>query len=165
MIELKGAKPNQKSGGGVCEKPSKNVDKDKRLLFNISHRLLFEIPDKYQNENEYYLLLSELQRTRQRLQTFRGYTPATEAELALPLYLAAVQMKELEFEALTRLQKAISALKPTSLLRLRCQLFVAVLSHDTNLFATVQSVIASWAKPYSSHQQILVEELELIANR
>ena len=65
------------------ERPSKDVDKDKKLLMEIAERLL-NIPDKYQQENEYYLLLSEMRRCRDRLKTFRGYTPATEAELALP---------------------------------------------------------------------------------
>ena len=78
MIELKGNNGKEKETKVkrntelVREKPSKDVDKDKRLLFDLAHRLLFEIPDKYQNENEYYLLLSELRRTRQRLLTYRG---------------------------------------------------------------------------------------------
>jgi ribosomal protein L24 len=102
------------------EKPSKDVDKDKKLLLETAHRLLFEIPDKYQQENEYYLLLSELKRVRDRLVTFRGYTPASEAELALPLYLAAVKLQEGVFEAEERLQKAVNRLKDTSKLKAKC---------------------------------------------
>ena len=165
MIELKGQKSPQKGGEELREKPSKNIDKDKRLLFDLAHRLLFEIPDRYQNESEYFLLLSELRRTRQRLLTFRGYTPATEAELALPLYMAAVQLKEAEPVALARLQKAIAALKPISLLRLKCQLFVAVLNHDAALLTTVKSTISSWPKPYSQHQHALIDELGLLVNQ
>ena len=101
-------------------KPSKDVDKDKKLLLEIAQRLLFEIPDKYQQENEYYLLLYELKRTRERLKTFKGYTPATEAELALPMYLAAVQLNEGIPEAELRLTTAISKLKPTSKLKSQC---------------------------------------------
>ena len=85
-----------------------------------AQRLLFEIPDKYQHENEYYLLLSELRRARERLKTFKGYTPATEAELALPMYLAAVQLQEGIPEAESRLQTAISKLKDTSKLKATC---------------------------------------------
>lgn len=102
------------------ERPSKNIDKDKKLLMETAHRLLFEIPDKYQQENEYYLLLSELRRARERLKTFKGYTPATEAELALPMYLAAVQLQEGIPEAESRLQTAISKLKDTSKLKATC---------------------------------------------
>lgn len=102
------------------EKPSKNVEKDKKLLMEIAERLLFEIPDKYQQENEYYLLLSELKRTRERLKTFKGYTAATEAELALPMYLAAVKLQEGVSEALERLQKAVEKLKDSSKLKAKC---------------------------------------------
>lgn len=33
----------------------------------LAQRLLFEIPDKYQQDNEYYLLLFEMRRCRERL--------------------------------------------------------------------------------------------------
>ena len=102
------------------EKPSKDVDKDKKLLLEIAERLLFEIPDKYQQENEYYLLLSELRRTRERLKTFKGFTPTTEAELALPMYLAAVKLGEDVEEAEARLRRAIEKLKDSSKLKSKC---------------------------------------------
>ena len=102
------------------ERPSKNVDKDKKLLLEIAQRLLFEIPENYQQENEYYLLLSELKRCRERLKTFKGYTAATEAELALPLYLAAVKLEENVARAEERLQNAIARLKDTSKFKALC---------------------------------------------
>ena len=102
------------------EKPSKDVDKDKKLLMEIAERLLFEIPDKYQQENEYYLLLSELRRTRERLKTFKGFTPTTEAELALPMYLAAVKLGEDVEEAEARLRRALEKLKDSSKLKSKC---------------------------------------------
>ena len=102
------------------EKPTKVVDKDKKLLMEIAERLLFEIPDKYQQENEYYLLLSELRRTRERLKTFKGFTPTTEAELALPMYLAAVKLGEDVEEAEARLRRAIEKLKDSSKLKSKC---------------------------------------------
>ncbi len=102
------------------ERPSKDIDKDKKLLLETAHRLLFDIPDKYQNENEYYLLLSELKRTRERLKTFKGYTPASEAELALPMYLAAVKLNDGIPEAETRLINAVEKLKDTSKLKATC---------------------------------------------
>lgn len=102
------------------ERPSKDVEKDKKLLLETAQRLLFEIPDKYRQENEYYLLLSELRRARERLKTFKGYTPATEAELALPMYLAAVIIDKDIPEAEERLRKAIDKLKDTSKLKALC---------------------------------------------
>ena len=100
---------------------SKDVNKDKKLLLEMAQRLLFEIPDKYQQENEYYLLLSELRRCRERLKTFKGYTPATEAELALPMYLAAVKLEEDVPQAEKRLLQAIARLKETSKLKALCK--------------------------------------------
>lgn len=102
------------------ERPSKDIDKDKKLLLETAQRLLFEIPDKHQQENEYYLLLSELKRCRERLKTFKGYTPATEAELALPMYLAAVKLEDNVPQAEERLLNAIARLKETSKLKALC---------------------------------------------
>ena len=102
------------------ERPSKDVEKDKRLLMETAKRLLFEIPDKYQKENEYYLLLSELKRTKERLKTYKGYTPTSEAELALPMYLAAVKLNDAIPEAEERLRNAIDKLKDSSKLKATC---------------------------------------------
>ena len=121
MIEYTGEKRKVKSEE-LRERPSKSkdIDKDKKLLLETAHRLLFDIPDKYQNENEYYLLLSELKRTRERLKTFKGYTPASEAELALPMYLAAVKLNDGIPEAETRLKTAVEKLKDSSKLKATC---------------------------------------------
>lgn len=121
MIELSSEKRKVKSEE-LRERPSKSkdIDKDKKLLLETAHRLLFDIPDKYQNENEYYLLLSELKRTRERLKTFKGYTPASEAELALPMYLAAVKLEDNVPQAEERLLKAVEKLKDTSKLKKTC---------------------------------------------
>ena len=105
----------------LSEGRSKDVDKDKKLMLETAQRLLFEIPDKYQQENEYYLLLSELRRCRERLKSFKGYTPASEAELALPMYLAAVKLEEDVPQAEERLLRAIARLKETSKLKALCK--------------------------------------------
>ena len=113
----------------IREKPSKNIDKDKKLLMELTQRLLFEIPDKYQQENEYYLLLSEMRRCRERLKTFKGFTATTEAELALPMYLAAVKLQEGVTEAEMRLKNAIEKLKDTSKLKALCIEMLEKTSH------------------------------------
>lgn len=103
------------------EKPSKDLEGDKKLLYNYAHRILFEITDQYKENSEYYLLLSELKRAKARLATFKGFTAATEAELALPMYMAAVILEEDIAEAEERLRKATERLKDSSKLKLRCQ--------------------------------------------
>ena len=108
----------------IRERPSTDVNKDKKLLLETAERLLFQIPDKYQQENEYYLLLTELRRTRERLKTFKGYTPSTEAELALPMYMAAIILEEDAGQAEERLLKVMDKLKDTSKLKSLCQDYI-----------------------------------------
>ena len=56
MLELPKARSEERRARSedtsLREKPSKNIEKDKRLLMETAERLLFEIPDKYQQENE-----------------------------------------------------------------------------------------------------------------
>ena len=119
----------------IKEKPSKNVDADKKYLYDTAHRLLFEITNKYKEDQEYYLLMSELKRCRARLVTFKGFTPATEAELALPMYMAAVLLNEDIPEAKERLEKATARLKASSKLKAKCAEILSVLSGDRYLAA------------------------------
>ena len=113
---------------GRFERPSKNVDLDKKYLYDTAHRLLFEITNKYKEDQEYYLLMSELKRCRARLVTFKGFTPATEAELALPMYMAAVLLNEDIEPSKERLEKAIARLKDTSKLKAKCQEMMSALA-------------------------------------
>ena len=119
----------------IKEKPSKNVDADKKYLFDTAHRLLFEITNKYKEDQEYYLLMGELKRCRARLVTFKGFTPATEAELALPMFMAAVITGEDISGARARLEKATDRLKPSSKLKAKCAEILSVLSGDRYLAA------------------------------
>lgn len=112
MIELKDTP--------LREKPSKNVDADKKRLLELSHRLLFEIADKHKHEEEYYLLFSEMRRIRERLKPIKAFTPATEAELALPMYLSAVLLNEDVDPSKEKLLTAVSKLKATSKLKASC---------------------------------------------
>ena len=159
---------------------SKDLDKDRKFVFELAHRLLFEFADKYQNENEYYLLRSELERARDCITGFKGFTASSEAELALPLYLASVILDKPVGGAggtaeagetpvgiaQARLQKAIGALKPSSLLRVRCQLYLAILTHDEALLAELSALFASWRKaPLSVKQRALLEEYSLLTEK
>ena len=117
LIELKSNKEKEEI---INEKPSKNIDVDKKYLYDTAHRLLFEITNKYKEDTEYYLLMRELKRCKARLATFKGFTPATEAELALPMYMAAVLLDEDIEPSKERLTKAIARLKDSSKLKAKC---------------------------------------------
>jgi transcription antitermination factor NusG len=101
----------------ITEKPSKDVEGDKKLLFDYAHRVLFEINGRYKEDAEYYLLMSEIKRAKARLATFKGFTPATEAELALPMFMAAAILGEDVEKSRERLEKAIAKLKDSSKLK------------------------------------------------
>ena len=147
----------------ILLKASKNVGDDKKTVFALAKRLLFEIPEAYQHEKEYYLLLSELKHAVSRLSTIKGYIPSQEAELALSLYLAAVKLQQNVDTAASRLSLAIEKLQDTSLLKRRAQLYLAVLSGDSDLMATVQERFeAMKSQPLSLNQRILLEEFESI---
>ena len=104
----------------VTEKPSRDVEGDKKLLFDYAHRVLFEINGRYKEDAEYYLLMSEIKRAKARLATFKGFTPATEAELALPMFMAAAILGEDIEPSKERLNKAITRLKNSSKLKEKC---------------------------------------------
>ena len=102
------------------EKPSKDVEGDKKLLFEYAYRVLFEITGRYKEDTEYYLLMSEIKRAKARLSTIKGFTPATEAELALPMFMAAVALGEDVDKSRERLEKATDRLKESSNLKKKC---------------------------------------------
>lgn len=104
----------------VTEKPSRDVEGDKKLLFDYAHRVLFEINGRYKEDAEYYLLMSEIKRAKARLATFKGFTPATEAELALPMFMATAILGEDIEPSKERLNKAITRLKNSSKLKEKC---------------------------------------------
>lgn len=104
----------------IPERPSKDVEGDKKLLYEHAHRVLFEITGRYQENEEYYLLMSEIKRAKARLASFKGFTPATEAELALPMFMAAVALGEDVDKSRERLEKATDRLKESSNLKKKC---------------------------------------------
>lgn len=159
LIELAGKTPSKE----VKEKPSKNVDKDKKLLFDLAKRLLFEIPSNYQQEKEYYVLLSELKRTAARLLPIKAYLPAQEVELALSLYLAAIKLEQEQAPAEQRLRNAILKLQDSSLMKLKAQIFLAKFSGDEAIRQIVEERIASWKQgKLSENQKVLIEEFQLV---
>ena len=124
LVELKRsldcARDDKGGKDDISEKPSKDVEGDKKLLFEYAHRVLFEITGKYKEDSEYYLLMSEIKRAKARLATFKGFTAASEAELALPMFMAAVILQEGVEPCKERLIKAVGRLKESSKLKTRC---------------------------------------------
>ena len=144
---------------------SRNIEDDKKLLSDLARRLLFEIPTSYQHEKEYYLWISELRRVRERLSPFKGYVAAQEAELALPLYLAAVKLEDGVEAAEQRLRKAMDRLQDTSFLKLRIRLYLAQLAGDEESRRIVEQQVASWkGARLSANQKEFIVEHKLVFN-
>jgi transcription antitermination factor NusG len=144
---------------------SKNIYEDQRLLIKLAKRLLFDIPEAYQHEKEYYLMLSEMKHVASRLSSVKAYIPSREAEFALPLYLAAVKLQQDVESTEQRLHTAIDKLQPTSLLKLRCQMYLAHFSGDADLQIFVEDRIATIkSQPLSINQRLLLEEFESLQN-
>lgn len=104
----------------IRELPSKDVDGDKRLLLETAEWLLANKPEKDVASMTYNLNLVELKRTRARLMKNKGFTPITEAELALPMYLAARILQEDVEACRARLELAASKLKDCCKLKAKC---------------------------------------------
>ncbi len=163
LIELTTPSPSHPSSSSPI--PPKDLDKEKHRLFDLAHRLLFEIPTAFQHEKEYYLLLSELKRTASALQSYKGYLPSQETELVLPLYMAAVKLQQDVPAAESRLRLALSKLQPTSLLKLRAEIYLAALSHDDEALAKITQTLSSWkSQKLSPKQQSLLEEFTLLTS-
>lgn len=143
---------------------SKNVEEDRKALFRLAKRLLLEIPSSYQHEKEYFLLMSELKRTAGRLSSVKGFIPSQEVELALPLYLAAVKLQQDIPVAEARLRQGLSKLQDSSLLKLKAQMYLSVLSSDEALRGEVEERVASLrSQKLSLKQKALIEEFELLS--
>ena len=126
---------------------SKNIDGDKKLLSDLAHRLLFEVPSSYQHEKEYYLWIAQ------------------EAELAMPLYLAAVKLEEDVEAAEQRVRKAMERLNDTSFLKLRIRLYLAKLAGDEESRRMVEAQVASWkGTRLSPNQKEFLSEYKLVFN-
>lgn len=120
LVEVRNKKVVKSKKIEIKEKPSDDIEADKKLLYENAYRVLFDFADKYKDDSEYYLLLSEIKRAKARLETFKGFTPATEAELALPMFMASVILEDRVTEYQERLTKAIDRLKDTSKLKAKC---------------------------------------------
>lgn len=146
-------------------KKSTDIDGDLKTLFRLAYEKLFATPNRISQENEYNILVAELRRTLLKVQPFKGYTAQRQAELALPVYMATKALKLNADEATQRLLSAVNALKTTSLLRLRLQLYYALLNPDAELMESIKARVEEWKKaPLSNQQRLLKEELSQLLN-
>lgn len=154
MVELRDSKvpENQR-----IDRRSINLEEDTKKLYEVAFRLLFIITDKYQNENEYYIALSDMKRLKERIQSYKGWTAQSEGELALALYMANVKL-DTDIEASEeRLRKAIEKIQSTSMLRLKMQLILARLSGDKALEEKVMETVKSWPSKLTRGQEMVME--------
>ncbi|MCR4603509.1 MAG: hypothetical protein K5683_08275 [Prevotella sp.] len=149
-------------GGRIDERKSKNLELDKKALFDTAFRLLFVIRDEYQDELEYHLAKQELRRIRERLLTFKGVTAAQEGELALAMFLANKQLNIDVDESIERLQAAIASLQDTSMLKKRMRFFLARLTNDEETLSDILTEVKTWNRlTLSDRQKTFLEEIRL----
>ena len=166
QVDSKEKAPQESAGTAPREKRrTKHIEEDKKLLADLAYRLLFEVPSSYQHEKEYYLWISELRRVRERLLPFKGYIAAQEAELALPLYMAAVKLGEDVEAAEQRVRKVMDRLNDTSFQKLRIRLYLAQLAGDEESRRIVEAQIAAWKTArLSARQKEFITETKLVFN-
>ena len=141
---------------------SKDVEGDKRLLFDKAFRLLFVLTDQQTSKiREYQVTRMELERVMKRLKRYKGYTAATEGELALGMFMGAMVTKEQVEEATDRLRKAIERLKDSSMLKFRMRFYLAKLTDDQEEMDRITESIRGWkAQGLQTKQREFLEEVQ-----
>lgn len=139
---------------------STDIEGDTKTLFSLASQKLFAAPDRNRQENEYNILVAELKRVLSRVEPHKGYTAAREAEIALAVYAATKALDADDTTARGRLTAAAEALKSTSMLRLRLQLYQASLEPSPTLQQKIQEKTTQWkTQPLSEQQQKFIEEM------
>ena len=141
---------------------SKDVEADKKLLFEKAFRLLFVLSDQQIGMlREYQVTQKEMERAMKRLARYRGFTAATEGELALPLFMGAMVTGENTEAATERLKKAMERLKDSSMLKFRMRFYLAKLTDDQGELERITQSIQDWKKQgLQSKQRAFLEEVK-----
>ena len=141
---------------------SKDVEGDKKLLFEKAFRMLFVLSDHQTSKiREYQVTRMELERVMKRLKRYKGYTAATEGELALGMFMGAMVTKEQVEEATDRLRKAIEKLKESSMLKFRMRFYLAKLTDDQEEMDRITESIRGWkAQGLQTKQREFLEEVQ-----
>ncbi len=150
-------------GGRLDERKSRNLEVDKKALFDTAFRLLFVIRDEYKQEMEYHLAIQELRRIRERLIGYRGFIAAQEGELALAMFLANSMLGIEVEEATERMRVAIGKLRDTSMLKKRMRFYLAKLSGDEATVNEILEEMKGWNKlALSERQREFMEEAGIV---
>ncbi|MCR5578284.1 MAG: UpxY family transcription antiterminator [Prevotella sp.] len=141
---------------------SKDVEADKKLLFEKAFRLLFVLSDQQISMiREYQVTQKEMERAMKRLARYKGFTAATEGELALPLFMGAMVTGENTEAATERLKKAMERLKDSSMLKFRMRFYLAKLTDDQEELERITQSIQDWKKQgLQSKQRAFLEEVK-----
>jgi hypothetical protein len=141
---------------------SKDVEADKKLLFEKAFRLLFVLSDQQISMiREYQVTQKEMERAMKRLGRYKGFTAATEGELALPLFMGAMVTGENTEAATERLKKAMERLKDSSMLKFRMRFYLAKLTGDQGEMERITQIIQDWKKqPLQRKQREFLEEVK-----
>jgi hypothetical protein len=141
---------------------SKDVEADKRLLFEKAFRLLFVLSDQQIGMlREYQVTQKEMERAMKRLTRYKGFTAATEGELALTMFMGAMVTGENTEAATERLIKAMERLKDSSMLKFRMRFYLAKLTDDQEELERITQSIQDWKKQgLQSKQRAFLEEVK-----
>ncbi len=169
ITDLKTEEQNKRQSNRITKKlddrddyRSKDVEADKRLLFEKAFRLLFVLSDQQISMiREYQVTQKEMERAMKRLARYKGFTAATEGELALPLFMGAMVTGENTEAATERLIKAMERLKDSSMLKFRMRFYLAKLTGDQGEMERIIQTIQDWKKqPLQRKQREFLEEVK-----
>ncbi|MBR1880917.1 MAG: UpxY family transcription antiterminator [Prevotella sp.] len=155
-------KPEMVEPVGAQAAPSSDSQKDARLLIRLCTQMLTAAPDPISQAQEYDLLHHDIQQLYESLCGLRGYLPTLEGEIALSLLMAERILDVQQASTALRFQKALAALSPRSLLRVRMQLIGGRLLEDDTLIFTARQAMEAWkgAGPTQRQQTILDEAIK-----
>jgi hypothetical protein len=169
ITDLKTEEQNKRQSNRITKKlddrddyRSKDVEADKKLLFEKAFRLLFVLSDQQISMiREYQVTQKEMERAMKRLARYKGFTAATEGELALPLFMGAMVTGENTEAATERLKKAMERLKDSSMLKFRMRFYLAKLTDDQEELERITQIIQDWKKQgLQSKQRAFLEEVK-----
>lgn len=145
---------------------SKDLEGDKKLLFETAFKLLFILTNQQKvtpvgQMREYQVTLKEVERAMKRLSSYKGYTATMEGELALPMFLGANATGQDIEGATERLQKAIERLKDSSFLKLRMRFYLAKLTNHKAELDSIINLTQGWkSQPLQKKQKEFLNEIK-----
>ena len=154
-------KKRLEESGRLDRRKTKNIEMDKKFLFETAYRLLFEVTEGHRTDVENRMALMEVKRTRERLIGCKGIIPSLEAELALTMYLSCVLLNTDVDAATERMRRVMEQLKGNSMLLMRLKFYLARLSGDDQGLQALMDEVKGWNKlRLSDRQKAFLKETE-----